>query len=110
VLSRTLYVSVFLEGFRKRKRSRIRLASRTRLKTAYVNAAPPSTVNTTTRLARLRMGIAKAMVRACSVLQFYAIKTLVPICGCGDGGVTKTGRPLSNRAASSVLIREPFGV
>src|SRR5215470_2660785 len=30
-------------------------------------AAPPSTVNTTTRLARLRMGIAKAVTRACSV-------------------------------------------
>jgi hypothetical protein len=37
-------------------------------------AAPPSmTVNTTTRLARLRMGIAKAVARACSVVQFHAI-------------------------------------
>ena len=73
-------------------------------------AAPPSTVNTTTRLARLRIGIAKAIVRACSVLQFHATKTLVPICGRGDGGATKTGRPLSNKAASSVPIREPFGL
>jgi hypothetical protein len=31
------------------------------------------TVNTTTRLARLRMGIAKAVARACSVVQFHAI-------------------------------------
>jgi hypothetical protein len=73
-------------------------------------AAPPSTVNTTTRLARLRRGIAKAMVRACSVLQFHAIKAFVPICDRGDGGATKTGRPLPNKAVSSVAIREPFGL
>jgi hypothetical protein len=30
-------------------------------------------------------------VRACSVLQFHAIKALVPICDRGDGGATKTG-------------------
>src|SRR5262249_24354013 len=54
--------------------------------------------------------MAKAMLRACSVLQFHASKTLVPNCGRGDGGATKTGRPLSNKPASSVPIREPFGV
>jgi hypothetical protein len=32
----------------------------------------------------------KATVRACSVLQFHATKALVPICGRGDGGATKT--------------------
>ena len=44
-----------------------------------------------------------------TVLQFHATKALVPIYGRGDGGTTKTGRPLSNKAASSVPIREPFG-
>jgi hypothetical protein len=50
------------------------------------------------------------MVRACSVLQFHATKALVPICCGGDGGAIKTGRPLSNKAASSVPMREPFGL
>src|SRR5207248_10959994 len=67
------------------------------------------TVNTVTRLARLRIGIAKAVARVCSVLEFHAIKTLTPISGGGEGGAIKTGRPLSNNPASSVVIRGPFG-
>jgi hypothetical protein len=70
-------------------------------------AAPPSTLNTMTRLARLRMGTAKAVARACSVLQFHAIKTFVSICGCGDGGAIKIGRPLSNKAASRFSSVDP---
>src|SRR5262249_23584878 len=49
------------------------------------------------------------VARACSVLQFHAINTFVPISGRGIGGAIKTGRPLSNKPASSVLIRGPFG-
>ena len=41
------------------------------------------------------------MARACSVLQFHAISTLVPICRGGDGGHRSIGRPLSNKPDGS---------
>jgi hypothetical protein len=41
------------------------------------------------------------------VLQFHAIKTFVSICGCGDGGAIKIGRPLSNKAASRFSSVDP---
>ena len=44
------------------------------------------------------------MARACSVLQFHAINTLVAICRGGDGGASSIGRPLSNRQDSIALL------
>jgi len=56
-----------------------------------------------TWLARLSSGIANAVVRACSVLPFHAIRMVSPMrCG-GDGGAISTGRPDSNRPASIVV-------
>src|SRR6185437_7196487 len=63
---------------------------------------PPSTLTTWTLLARLRKGMAKATVRAVSVLPFQATSTCSPIVASGTGGVISTGRPLSNRASSRV--------
>src|SRR5262249_7126919 len=64
---------------------------------------PPVTVRTVTRSALSRSGIERATARACSVLPFHAINTLVPIFPGGDGGHRSSGRPLSNRADSSTL-------
>ena len=46
--------------------------------------------------------MAKATVRAVSVLPFQATRTCSPMLDSGTGGVISTGRPLSNRASSSV--------
>ena len=64
----------------------------------------PSTVRMVTRSARRSSGMAKAVVRACSVLQFQAIRMLVANERGGSGGAMTTGRPLSNRADSSVTM------
>ena len=48
--------------------------------------------------------MANAMVRACSVLEFQAINTLVPSERGEIGGAISTGRPLSNSADSSVTM------
>jgi hypothetical protein len=55
-----------------------------------------------------RTGSAMATVRAVSVLRFQAIITLLPTVGGTAGGTTSTGRPLSNRAASTVASRAWF--
>ena len=67
-------------------------------------SVPPVTVSTVTRSARWRSGIARAVARACSVLQFHATNTLVAICRDGDGKDSRIGRPLSNRAVSIALL------
>jgi hypothetical protein len=56
------------------------------------------------RSAVRRNGIASAMVRACSVLWFQATRTLVASERGEAGGAISTGRPLSNKADSSVII------
>ena len=48
--------------------------------------------------------MASAMVRACSVLQFHAISTFAASELGEFGGAISTGRPLSNKADSSVTI------
>ena len=63
-------------------------------------AAPPGIVKTVTRSACCSSGMANAIARACSVLPFHAISTLVAICFGGDGGDSRIGRPLSNRPDS----------
>ena len=40
-------------------------------------------------------GMAKAVVHACSVLEFQCTITLLAICDGGLGGASRTGRPLS---------------
>ena len=48
--------------------------------------------------------MATAVVRACSVLQFQAIRILVASERGEEGGAMSTGRPLSNKADSSVTM------
>ena len=48
--------------------------------------------------------MASAMVRACSVLLFQATRILVPSERGDVGGAISTGRPLSNKADSSVIM------
>ena len=64
----------------------------------------PSTVQMVTRSARRRSGMANAVARACSVLQFQAIMTLVASVGGEVGEAIRIGRPLSNNADSSVTM------
>ena len=75
--------SPHLSGDRQDQRSTVLPAPRSTADSGTVAAlsgrVPPLRLRTMTRLARLRMGIAKAVARACSVLQFHAIKTFVPI-------------------------------
>ena len=52
-------------------------------------------------------GMANAVARACSVLQFHAISMLSPMLCGGAGGAKSTGRPLSNNADSKVVMRGP---
>ena len=57
----------------------------------------PSTVQMVMRSARRRSGMANAVARACSVLQFQAIMTLVARVGGEVGEAIRIGRPLSNK-------------
>ena len=52
--------------------------------------------------------MASAVVRACSVLQFQATRTLVPNWRSGTGGASSTGRPLSNSPDSSARTCSPI--
>jgi hypothetical protein len=45
-----------------------------------------------------------AVVLACSVLPFHAIRIFSPMRYGGDGGAIKTGRPDSNKPASIVVM------
>src|SRR5579871_2730935 len=71
-------------------------------------AAPPSTCSTVMRSALRSNGIANAVVRACSVLQFHAIRTLAPISCGGVCAAIRIGRPLSNRPDSIALSCKPI--
>jgi hypothetical protein len=64
-------------------------------------------VNTTTRLARLRMGIAKAVARACSVLQFHAINTFVP---SEAGALAARSRRVGRFQTSQLQVWSPAGL
>src|SRR5262249_60080500 len=70
-------------------------------------AAPPSTWSTVTRSALCSSGIANAVARACSVLQFQATRTLVAISAGGVGAAIRIGRSLSNRQDSLDLSWHP---
>ena len=65
-------------------------------------SAGPGTVRTTTSCARFSRGMAKAMLRAVSVVPFQAIAMRSPSVAGGRGGAIRTGRPLSKRTASRV--------
>src|SRR5262249_16861856 len=48
--------------------------------------------------------MARAVARACSVLQFHATSTCVAICRGGEAVDSSIGRPLSNRPDSMALL------
>ena len=67
----------------------------------------PSTLTSVTRLALRRIGIAIKITRAVSVLAFQWMTTFWPKALGGVGGAISMGRPLSNSAASTAVMRAP---